>query len=48
MVNWSEFVTGIFGGVVGSFLVVISLSRWLGDVWKGKILESVQQANRKE
>jgi len=48
MVNWSDFVTGIFGGVTGSLVAVYGLSRWLGDVWKGKLLEKVQQANRKE
>jgi hypothetical protein len=48
MFNWSEFVTGLFGGAVGSLIVVYGLSRWLGDVWKAKILEKVQQANRKE
>jgi hypothetical protein len=48
MVNWPEFVTGIFGGVTGSLVVVYGLSRWLGDVWKAKILEKVQQANRSE
>jgi hypothetical protein len=47
-VNWPEFVTGIFGGVAGSLVVVYGLSRWLGDVWKTKILEKVQQANRTE
>jgi hypothetical protein len=48
MVNWPEFVTGIFGGAAGSLVVVYGLSRWLGDVWKAKILETVQQDNRKE
>ncbi len=48
MSNWAEFVTGIFGGVVGSLVIVFGLSRWLGDVWKAKILEKVQQANRRE
>ncbi len=48
MVNWPEFVTGIFGGAAGSLIVVYGLSRWLGDVWKAKILEKVQQDNRIE
>jgi hypothetical protein len=48
MVNLPEFVTGIFGGVLGSLIVVYGLSRWLGEVWKAKILENVQQANRRE
>jgi hypothetical protein len=48
MFNWSEFVTGLFGGAAGSLIVVYGLSRWLGDVWKGKILEKVQQDNRVE
>jgi hypothetical protein len=48
MVNWPEFATGIFGGAAGSLIVVYGLSRWLGDVWKAKILEKVQQDNRKE
>lgn len=48
MVNWPEFVTGVFGGVGGSLVVVFGLSRWLGEVWKGKILEKVQQDNRRE
>jgi hypothetical protein len=48
MVNWPDFVTGIFGGAAGSLIVVLGLSRWLGDVWKAKILERVQQDNRRE
>jgi hypothetical protein len=48
MANWPEFVTAIFGGVGGSFITAYGLSRWLGDVWRAKILEKVQQANRKE
>jgi hypothetical protein len=48
MVNWPEFVTGIFGGAAGSLVVVYGLSHWLGDVWKAKILERVQQDNRVE
>jgi hypothetical protein len=48
MVNWPQFVTGIFGGAAGSLVVVYGLSRWLGDVWKAKILEKVQQDNRVE
>jgi hypothetical protein len=48
MFNWPDFVTGIFGGAAGSLIVVYGLSRWLGDVWKAKILEKVQQDNRKE
>lgn len=48
MVNWLNFVTGVFGGVVGSLAVVYGLSRWLGDLWKAKILERVQQDNRRE
>src|SRR3982074_1330650 len=48
MVNWPDFVTGIFGGAAGSIVVVYGLSRWLGDVWKAKILEKVQQDNRVE
>jgi hypothetical protein len=48
MVNWPEFVTGIFGGAAGSLIVVYGLSRWLGDVWKAKLVERVQQANRRE
>src|SRR6267143_4097743 len=48
MVNWPEFVTGVFGGAAGSLVVVYGLSRWLGEVWKGKILEKVQQDNRIE
>lgn len=48
MVNWPDFVTGIFGGVTGSLIVVYGLSRWLGKVWKAKILEKVKQDNRKE
>jgi hypothetical protein len=48
MINWPDFVTGIFGGFAGSLVVVYGLSRWLGDVWKAKILEKVQQDNRKE
>ncbi len=48
MVNWPEFVTGVFGGAAGSLVVVYGLSRWLGDVWKAKIVERVQQDNRKE
>src|SRR5258707_9889693 len=45
---WPGFITGIFGGVAGSLVVVYGLSRWLGGVWKAKILERVQQDNRKE
>lgn len=48
MVNWPEFVTNVFGGAAASLIVVYGLSRWLGDVWKAKILERVQQDNRKE
>ena len=48
MVNWPEFVTGVFGGAAGSLVVVYGLSHWLGDVWKAKILERIQQDNRKE
>ena len=48
MVNWPDFVTGIFGGIAGSLVAVYGLSRWLGDVWKAKILERVQQENRVE
>jgi hypothetical protein len=48
MVNWPEFVTGAFGGVAGSMVTVWGLSRFLGEVWKAKILEKVQQANRRE
>ena len=48
MVNWLEFVTSIFGGAAGSLVVVYGLSRWLGDVWKTKIFEKVQQPNRRE
>jgi hypothetical protein len=48
MLNWPELVTGIFGGSVASLIVVYGLSRWLGDVWKARILEAVQQDNRKE
>ena len=48
MINWLEFALSIFGGAAGGVLIVFGLSRWLGDVWKGKILEKVQQANRKE
>lgn len=48
MAHWPEFVTGIFGGVAGSLIVVYGLSRWLGDVWKANILEKVQHANRTE
>lgn len=48
MVDWPEFVTGIFGGAAGSLIVVYGLSRWLGKVWRNKILESVKQENRVE
>jgi|ERR1700737_4453122 len=48
MVNWPDFVTGIFGGAAGSLIVVYGLSRWLGDVWKAKIIERVQHDNRTE
>jgi len=48
MFNWPDFVTGIFGGAAGSLVVVYGLSRWLGDVWKAKILAKVQQDNRIE
>jgi|SRR5580658_2179626 hypothetical protein len=47
MFNWPEFATGIFGGSVSSLVVVYGLSRWLGDVWKSRILEKVQQENRR-
>lgn len=46
--NWQEFITGVFGGAAGSLVVVYALSHWLGEVWKAKILERVQQDNRKE
>jgi len=48
MVNWPDFVTSIFGGAAGSLVVVYGLSKWLGKVWRDKILESVKQENRKE
>src|SRR5260370_29835026 len=48
MVNWPEFVTGVFGGAAGSLVVVYGLSRWLGEVWKTRIIESLMQANRKQ
>jgi len=48
MVNWPDFVTGIFGGAAGSLVVVYGLNRWLGKVWKDKIIETVKQDNRVE
>ena len=48
VVNWPEFVPGIFGGAASSLVVVYGLSRWLGEVWKAKIFEKVQQANRRD
>jgi hypothetical protein len=48
MVNWPDLVAGIFGGAAGGLVVVYGLSRWLGEVWKAKILERVQQDNRRE
>jgi len=48
MVNWPEFATGIFGGAAGSLVVVYGLSRWFGEMWKARIVESLMQANRKE
>ncbi len=48
VVNWPEFVTGIFGGAASSLVVVYGLSQWLGEAWKAKILEKVQQANRRD
>jgi hypothetical protein len=48
MFNWPDFVTSIFGGATSSLVVVYGLSRWLGDTWKARILEGVQQENRKE
>jgi len=29
MVNWPEFIKGVFGGAAGSIVVVYALSRWL-------------------
>jgi hypothetical protein len=48
MFNWPTFATGIFGGSVSGLIVVYGVSRWLGDVWKSRILEKVQQENRRE
>jgi hypothetical protein len=47
-INWPNFVVSIFGGVAGSLAVVFGLSRWLGEVWKAKILESLSQLFRAE
>jgi hypothetical protein len=48
MFDWSGFVTGMFGGAGASLGVVYGLSRWLGELWKSKIMEKVQQSNRAE
>jgi hypothetical protein len=48
MFDWFGLVTGVLGGTAASLVVVCGLSRWLGDVWRGRILEKVQQDNRKE
>ena len=46
--NWLEFVKSFFGGATGGLFVIYGLSCWLGNVWKGKIIERVQQDNRRE
>jgi hypothetical protein len=48
MFDWPGFLTGVLGGTAGSLIVLYGLSRWLGEVWKAKILERVQQHNRQE
>jgi hypothetical protein len=48
MFNWPEFITSFLGGSAASLVVVYGLSRWLGDVWKSKIIERLQQENRRE
>lgn len=35
----SALLEGLFGGAVGGTMIVLGLSRWLGDVWLGRLLE---------
>src|ERR1700676_2246492 len=40
--DWSAWLKAgevIFGGAVGGTTAVFGLSRWLGDVWLGRLLE---------
>ena len=48
MFDWLTVVTSVFGSAATSMIVVYGLSRWLGDVWKARIVENLSQANRKE
>lgn len=37
--DWASFLNGMLGGAAGALLIVAGLSRWLGDVWLGRILQ---------
>jgi hypothetical protein len=43
-----QFLGGLVGGGIGGTLVVTGLSRWLGDVWLGHILEKQKAKYGKE
>ncbi len=46
--DWPGFLSGIFGGVLSSSVVVYGMSRWLGDVWLGRILAKEKAKYEKE
>jgi hypothetical protein len=46
--SWAGIVEGLFGGIAGAIGTVFGLSRWLGKVWAGRILEGEKQEYRKE
>jgi hypothetical protein len=48
MFNWTNLVASVCSGAGGGLIVVWGLSRWLGDLWKAKILEQIRQSNSEE
>ncbi len=48
LLNWGGLVQGLFGGALGGVATVSALSRWLGDVWLGRILTREKAKYTKE
>jgi hypothetical protein len=49
--DWSTWIKAgevIFGGALGGTAAVLGLSRWLGDVWLGRIVEKERAKYTKE